>query len=207
MSKVKYVILDIETTGLDELNDAILEVGAIAVDADLNVVGTVDFVVRPRPSQLESMNDFCRKMHTDNGLLEVVQDGLDPHDADEELACWLRYSLECEDRSVVIAGHSIAFDHKFLKAQFPLTAKLLHYRTLDSSVPAQLMRDVGFDLGPKPEMPHRAMADCLLEYDELKALITVMKEACTALRYSNSHDHAQAEQDAEDAAKYRNLTR
>ena len=64
------VWVDCEMTGLDLINDELIEVAALVTDADLNVLGEgVDLVIKPSNRALEQMGDFVRGMHEASGLL------------------------------------------------------------------------------------------------------------------------------------------
>ena len=63
-------------TGLDPINDALIEVAALVTDSELNILGDgVDVVIKPDDSALAQMNDFVRDMHTRSGLLEELPHG------------------------------------------------------------------------------------------------------------------------------------
>ncbi|MBV8386502.1 MAG: oligoribonuclease, partial [Acidimicrobiia bacterium] len=68
------VWMDLEMTGLDPGNDAIVEIATLVTDDDLNVVAEgPDLVVHQPPDVLARMDDFVRKMHTKSGLLEAIE--------------------------------------------------------------------------------------------------------------------------------------
>ena len=61
----KLVWIDCEMTGLDVVNDALIEVAVLVTDGDLNVLGDgVDVLITPTDEQLANMGDFVREMHT-----------------------------------------------------------------------------------------------------------------------------------------------
>jgi hypothetical protein len=66
--------VDLETTGTDETEDDIIEVGAILTDFDLEVIRMFSAVSRPSDHAYKRMmeNKVVRKMHTDNGLLAIL---------------------------------------------------------------------------------------------------------------------------------------
>jgi hypothetical protein len=68
--------VDCEMTGLDLINDELIEVAALVTGADLNVLGHgVDLVIKPSQKALEQMGDFVRGMHEASGLLSLLDSG------------------------------------------------------------------------------------------------------------------------------------
>lgn len=170
-TNMRYLVLDLETSGLDPAKDQILEVGAIAVTAELEEIARFERVVWFSGWCVEGVSPFVREMHTKNGLWgDCERAPASPVRVDSELAGWL-VSLGARPGSVVLAGHSIHFDHGFLKAQFPETAKLLSHRLMDFGAFARFLREsCGAMYLPNAEMPHRAMADCEIELAEAREM-------------------------------------
>ncbi|BAS17703.1 oligoribonuclease [Arthrobacter sp. Hiyo8] len=72
----RIVWIDCEMTGLDLVNDALIEVAALVTDSELNILGDgVDVVIKPEDAALEQMNDFVRDMHTRSKLLDELPHG------------------------------------------------------------------------------------------------------------------------------------
>ena len=72
MSKVnvsdRLLWLDLEMTGLDPVNDRILEVAAIVTDWDFNELGSYEAVVNQPDSVLDGMDEWCTTQHGASGL-------------------------------------------------------------------------------------------------------------------------------------------
>ena len=78
--------VDCEMTGLDLINDELIEVAALVTGADLNVLGDgVDLVIKPSQKALEQMGDFVRGMHEASGLLSLLDSGLSMADAEQRI--------------------------------------------------------------------------------------------------------------------------
>lgn len=180
MIKAEYIVLDLETTGLSPQDDAILEVGAIAIDADFNVLSRFESLVKPKHL---NMNAFVLAMHAKNGLsaeLQLKAEALLPlAEVDADLANWF-ISLKCDLGDVVLVGNSIAFDVSFIKAQMPRTATYLHYRTLDLSAIARFFKASGVALPEQDEVAHRSMPDCEQELIAAKAMRSLLQQINTA---------------------------
>jgi oligoribonuclease len=68
--------IDCEMTGLSISDDALVEIGVLVTDSELNILGDgVDVVIKASDLQLAKMSDFVRKMHTDSGLLAEIPSG------------------------------------------------------------------------------------------------------------------------------------
>ena len=72
MSDKKTVLfwVDLETTGLDEKNGRVLEYAVVLTDLELNELASIEGIVKQDVDEATAlMDDYCRNMHTDNGLL------------------------------------------------------------------------------------------------------------------------------------------
>ena len=65
-------------TGLDVENDCLVEVAVVVTNDQLEVLDAgLEVVIKPRPESLANMNDFVRQMHTDSGLINEFEAGLE----------------------------------------------------------------------------------------------------------------------------------
>lgn len=163
--------VDLETTGLDENNDLVLEIGAVYTDLDLRELWSYGTVVAwPDEAVQTRLNDFARKMHTENGLLEDVsnvQAALAGPTLDAAVAQLVE--LLPESDVVALAGSGIAhLDRPFINVQMPGLANRLEYYNIDTGVLRRCLRIFGGDAYDIEDMPdsydtdvkaHRALAD------------------------------------------------
>lgn len=177
-----YLVLDIETEGLDPKTDRVLEVGAISIFEDLTVSATFSEIAESRP--FGELSDFIRGMHTKSGLLADIHEQalvgtvLSERELDLKLAAWLSQQ-GYQKGQIVLTGNSVHFDQTFIKARMPETSRWLHYRIKDIGQLARELREQaaqeGIDvqrlgLWPAPEMPHRGLADAIIELDEWRMI-------------------------------------
>ena len=114
------VWIDVETTGLDTEQDALLEVAMLITDCELEPLAGSNYVIHwPDPTDLP-MSQLVRKMHTDNGLLDEcrVSKLLIP-EIDRRLAALLRQ--QGIDGTAPICGSTVHSARAFVKRDLPLT--------------------------------------------------------------------------------------
>ncbi len=71
-------------TGLSLADDALVEIGVLVTDSELNILGDgVDVVIKASDEQMAQMSDFVRKMHTDSGLIAEIPQGKSLLEAEE----------------------------------------------------------------------------------------------------------------------------
>ncbi|MBV7412336.1 oligoribonuclease [Dermabacteraceae bacterium TAE3-ERU27] len=149
-------------TGLDKVNDALIEVAVLVTDAELNILGEgVDVVIAPPPGALEQMNDFVRDMHTKSGLLEELSAGTTLEDAQRQCLEYVRKHCP-EPGKVPLAGNSVGTDRAFLQRDLGEFENYLSYRTIDVSSLKELAKrwfPRVFFQAPKKQGGHRALAD------------------------------------------------
>lgn len=179
--RAAYVVLDIETTGLDPQNDQILEVGAIAVDDKLEELSRFHTLIHcDLPiERWKNLAEVVKHMHTVNGLWgQCANPWLESEAmADLALHAWLEQHAGPQ---VILMGNSVHFDHAFLKARFPATAAKLHYRVMDIGGLARWLRDFGYPVDGGPPMPHRGLEDAEIELDEARKLRTMAMRGAPA---------------------------
>ncbi len=158
------VALDLETTGLDPVNDHILEVGAVVFDKKFSELARFSVVVKPLwPWKLEELDPVVLKMHTDNKLLEHVKlFGRRRYQAEEGLHDFL--SAYPETRGTPLVGNRIDFDKEFLRYHMPSIYSWFSHRNIDVSSLNEFARIWDKDFykdRPRGDKNHRAMADAL----------------------------------------------
>jgi oligoribonuclease len=167
----RLVWIDCEMTGLDLVNDALIEVAALVTDFELNVLGEgIDVVIKPPAAALEQMIDFVRTMHETSGLLELLDGGMAMAEAEEQVLAYIKE--HCPDGSrPPLAGNTIATDRAFLARDMPTLEGFLHYRNVDVSSIKELSRrwyPRAYFNSPAKRGNHRALADIQESIEELR---------------------------------------
>ncbi len=167
----RLVWIDCEMTGLDLVEDALVEVAALVTDFDLNVLGDgVDIIVKPPPESLEQMIPFVRTMHETSGLLDQLEDGVSLAEAEAGVMAYLREHCPADSRPP-LAGNSVATDRGFLARDMHDLDAFLHYRIVDVSSIKELSRHWfprAYFSSPTKRGNHRALADIQESIEELR---------------------------------------
>jgi oligoribonuclease len=158
-------------TGLDPVNDALIEVAALVTDSELNILGDgVDVVIKPDDSALAQMNDFVRDMHTRSGLLEELPHGKTMAEAENAILEYIRKWVP-DARKAPLGGNSVGTDRVFLFRDMPSVVEHLHYRVIDVSTIKELSRRWfarAYFQAPAKLGGHRALGDIKDSIDELR---------------------------------------
>ena len=164
------VWVDCEMTGLDLVNDALIELAVLVTDGELNILGEgVDVVIKPPESALEQMDQFVRDMHTTSGLLDELGNGISLGEAEQLALDYIREYVS-EPRKAPMAGNSIATDRGFIARDLPQLDEFLHYRMIDVSSVKELARrwyPRAYFQAPAKHGGHRALADITESINEL----------------------------------------
>lgn len=157
---------DMETTGLDENGDYLLELVLILTDEGMNEIDRVGTLVRPDEETWARLhaNPYVESMHRRSGLIEdLTVNGSQAPTLDEVnhmLGAWVAERIGPAE--VHFSGGGVAnFDWPWAKRHLPAVADQLHYRPLDFSIVAMAIArarktDVLTKAGDKA---HRALAD------------------------------------------------
>ena len=170
MAGENLVWIDCEMTGLDPLADALVEVACLVTDAELNVLGEgVSVIIRPTPEALAQMGDFVRTMHTDSGLLPLLEAGTTMADAEAVVLAYV--AAHVPPGKAPLAGNTVGMDKVFLERDMPTLMAHLHYRVVDVSSNKELARRwyprVFFN-APEKTGGHRALGDIQDSIRELR---------------------------------------
>jgi oligoribonuclease len=165
----KLLWVDLEMTGLDPVNDVILEVAAEVTDFDFKTLASYEAIIKQSREKVaermqkniwwkdfpENRDEFVRK----------TADGKPGRQVEQELIALVEQQFGTEP--AVLAGNSIHNDRNFIKQWWPQLDLKLHYRMLDVSawkVFMQAKHGVQFD---KKEV-HRAFDDIQASIAELQ---------------------------------------
>ena len=166
--------IDLETTGLDENNCFILEIGAKITDIDYRVLDEFAVIIHQSRSRLHSMNVWCKRQHSKSGLIKESNGSMmSVYDAQKELLKWMdKHRLK---KDVILYGNSIHFDRKFIKKYLPLIENRLSYRMVDiTSFKIVFETKFGIEI-EKRDSKHRVLDDIQDSIDELKFYLKYVK--------------------------------
>ena len=161
--------IDLEMTGLDTVNDRIIEVATIVTDKYLNELaeGPV-FAISQSQGTMEGMDEWNMRQHGESGLTaRVLSSGVSLEEAQQAtldfLATWV------DEGASPMCGNSICQDRRFLAREMPELERYFHYRNLDVSTLKILAQQWAPEVaaGFTKESAHRALADIRDSISEL----------------------------------------
>jgi len=174
----RLVWIDLEMTGLDTINDSIIEIAMIVTDGELNVLAEGPVcAIQQDEDTLKAMDAWNRSHHTDSGLWQrVVHSPYDMRAAEQANIQFL--SEWVAKGSSPMCGNSVCQDRRFMHRLMPELEGWFHYRNLDVStlkvlaghwMPANLTEY-------QKENRHEALSDIRESIGELRYYRTFMGE-------------------------------
>jgi oligoribonuclease len=166
--------LDMEMTGLDPVQNRIVETAVVVTDLKMNEIATFETAVFQPDHELEKMDDWCKKTHGKSGLVARIPHGINEMDLDVKLIELCQPLFTNEDR-IILCGNSISQDRKFIDAYLPGFAKLLHYRMLDVSS-FKIIFETFYKKSFKKKNKHKAIDDVRESIEEMKYYLTFLDD-------------------------------
>lgn len=176
MAKAKLLWIDLEMTGLDPVEDRILEVAAIATDWNFKEIATYEAVKKVGPNLMKTrmVGEFWEKFpEVRDALMAQNTDGKNGRTVENELLAFIDEQFDGE-KPVLLAGNSIHQDRKFIENEWPRLNARLHYRMLDVSAWKVVFDGKYKKRFAKPEA-HRAMDDIRGSIEELEYYLGKVK--------------------------------
>lgn len=154
--------IDLETTGIDPVNDHILEVAwRITNDSLIPWSVTKSHVVSPSPNVWRQLKEspFVMDMHIQNGLLNDIDNDFVEKLVIEDIEDDILADVNIVDGHWMVAGSSVHFDLAFIREHMPRLAMKLSHRIYDVTTLKTLFKSVGYvdDIGN--DFKHRAASD------------------------------------------------
>jgi CRISPR-associated protein Cas2 len=167
----KYVVIDVETTGLNPDKDQIIEIGALKVDHN-EKIGSYDALIRidgEIPQNIETLTGITTSMVNENGrnLNDVIT----------EFIMFLQ--------NLPVVAHNVDFDIRFLsnacvKCGIPLLTNrcidtLALSRRLIKGLPDYKLGTIAAYFGIDTGNTHRSLGDCEMTWRLYEKLLNLMK--------------------------------
>ena len=158
---LNLVWIDLEMTGLDTINDVIIEIATIVTDKDLNILseGPV-FAINQNNKTLDDMDHWNTRQHNRSGLIDRVRNSnISCEEAELKTIKFLEKFID--SGASPMCGNSICQDRRFLSREMPNLEAFFHYRNLDvSSIKELALRwQPELLIGLKKKGSHLAMDD------------------------------------------------
>lgn len=167
------VWIDCEMTGLNVLEDHIIEICCIITDGNFNIIDPKGFeatVYYPKDT-LDAMNEWCVNQHGKSGLTAKILDNPSSTLQIVETNLLEYIKRYVEPNKAVLAGNSVYMDKIFMMREFPKVVDYLHYRLIDVSS----FMEVGYRHNselmkafPRKKGNHTAKSDILESIGQLK---------------------------------------
>lgn len=161
--------IDLEMTGLDTLNDAIIEIATVVTNGQLDILAEGPVVAIHQPdSILDAMDEWNTKQHARSGLTERVRTSDYSTRQAEQL------TLEFVSQYVPancspMCGNSICQDRRFMHRLMPELESYFHYRNLDVSTVKELYKRWAPERAQfEKESSHLALDDVRDSINELR---------------------------------------
>ena len=174
--RAKLLWIDLEMTGLDPVEDRILEAAAITTGWDFAEIATYEAVQRVDPTLMQQrmVGDFWKKFPEVKTALQAQNETAKPVSVvEDELLAFMDEQFG-PDELVLLAGNSIHQDRKFIDREWPRLAARLHYRMLDVSAWKVVFDGKYKKRFAKPEA-HRALDDIRGSIEELQYYIAKIR--------------------------------
>lgn len=149
---LSYVVLDLETTGLDPIDDRIIEIGAIKIGENIEEYHALVKQERTIPEKIQELTGIRE---------EEVQNGKDEMLAIEEFMEWIGENI--------IVGYNVRFDIKFLNEALKRHGKgkltnesydvMQYVKKEHMFLKNYHLETVLQAYGMESEVPHRALED------------------------------------------------
>ena len=155
------VWIDLEMTGLDPLNDYIIEIATLVTDRHLNVLaeGPV-LAIHQADEVLDDMDEWNTRTHGKSGLIDRVRSSkVDEREAESMTIAFLSDYIDAGLSPM--CGNSICQDRRFLARWMSDLERFFHYRNIDVSTLKELGRRWAPDViaGFKKNSAHVALDD------------------------------------------------
>ncbi len=162
--------IDLEMTGLDTINDDIIEIATIVTDSELNILAEGPALAIHQPDDvLAKMNDWNQQQHGKSGLIDRVKASSTTMEEAEQATIDFLRPFVGKGKSPM-CGNSICQDRRFLHRQMPSLEAYFHYRHLDVSTVKELCQrwypEVAKDF--EKDSKHLALDDIKDSINELK---------------------------------------
>ncbi len=170
-AKTRHILwLDMEMTGLDVARDRILEVAVVLTDMNLeNITLGPSLVIYQPEDILQAMGSWCKKHHSESGLLDRVRESTVSIAAAEGMI--LSFLKEYGVDMPFLGGNTVYQDRLFLSQYMRSLVECLHYRQIDVSSVKELVLAWYSDNKHatfSKKKGHRAQDDIIESIEELK---------------------------------------
>lgn len=174
LKPTKLLWIDLEMTGLDPVEDVIIEVACEITDFEFKTLASYEAIIKQDEDKLSKMNDWSKLQHNASGLVDRIRkEGKPQQEVIHELVGFIKAQFGPEP--AIIAGNSIHNDRAFIKNHWPAVDELLHYRMLDvSSFKILLQAKYGINFAKKEV--HRAFDDIQASIAELQYYLEALKK-------------------------------
>ncbi|MEN8177843.1 MAG: oligoribonuclease [Pseudomonadota bacterium] len=162
--------IDLEMTGLDTVNDQIIEIATVVTDASLNIIAEGPVIaIHQSDALLDRMDEWNQQQHGGSGLIERVRNSTqDEAAAEAETIKFLRQHVPAG--ASPMCGNSICQDRRFMARTMPKLEDYFHYRNLDVSTLKELAYRWAPEIaeGFKKDSQHLALEDIRDSINEMK---------------------------------------